>query len=119
MSRADKVSRTLMKEISQIIHDEIKDPRLGFITITDVELTQDLRFAKVYLSILGSSEQEKQTLSILKHATGFIRMLIGQRIELHFVPEIVFKIDRSIEYGMKIEEQLQKIKDESRKKSRQ
>ncbi|MFH1201333.1 MAG: 30S ribosome-binding factor RbfA [Candidatus Omnitrophota bacterium] len=115
MSRSDKVSSTLLKEVSSIIHDEIKDPRLGFITVTDVELTDDLRNAKIYLSILGAPDQERQSLLVLEHAKGFIRKLIAERISLRFVPEIIFRVDKSIEYGMRIEEQLAKIKDEFKK----
>jgi len=115
MSRQDKVSKTLLREISSIIHDEVKDHRLGFITITDLELTQDLRCAKVYFSVLGSQQEQRQSILALEHAKGFIRRLVAQRIKLRFVPEIIFKIDKSIEYGFRIEEQLQKIKDESRK----
>ena len=115
MARQDKVSKTLLREISSIIHDEVKDHRLGFITVTDVELTQDLRCAKVYFSVLGSEEQQRQSILALENAKGFIRRLVAQRIKLRFVPEIIFKIDKSIEYGFKIEEQLRKIKDESEK----
>jgi ribosome-binding factor A len=110
MSRSNKVAEAIKKEVSLIIHDELKDPRLGFVTITDVELTQDLREAKIFFSVLGKEEEHKKTKLALDSALGFIRRLIGQRIRLRFVPEITFKEDRSSEYGARIEELLNQIK---------
>jgi len=120
MARYEKVAETLKKEISNIIHDELKDPRLGFITVTGVELSQDLRFAKIFFSVLGKEEDYQKSKAALDSALGFIRRLIAQRIKLQFVPEIVFKEDRSIEYSIKIEEILQEIKnsDELKKGNR-
>ena len=110
MSRADRVAQALKKEISNIIHDELKDPRLGFITITDIELTQDLRYAKVFFSVLGKNEDYKKSKDALDKATGFIRRLIAQRIRLRFTPEISFREDRSSEYSIRIQEVLEEIK---------
>ena len=120
MARYEKVAETLKKEISNIIHDELKDPRLGFITVTGVELSQDLRFAKIFFSVLGKEEDYQKSKAALDSALGFIRRLIAERIKLQFVPEIVFKEDRSIEYSIKIEEILQEIKnsDELKKGNR-
>jgi len=111
MARYDKVSEALRKEISSIIHTELKDPRLGFITVTRVELTQDLRYAKVFFSVLGKEEEYKKTKEAMDSALGFIRRLIAQRIRLRFVPEISFKEDRSVEYSIKIQEALNEIKE--------
>jgi ribosome-binding factor A len=111
MSRADRVAQALKKEISSIIHDELKDPRLGFITITDIELTQDLRYAKVFFSVLGKEQDYKKTKEALDSALGFIRRLIAQRIRLRFTPEISFKEDRSSEYSIRIQEVLEEIKE--------
>jgi len=110
MARFEKVAETLKKEISNIIHDELKDPRLGFVTITRVELTKDLRYAKVFFSVLGKEDEHERTKAALDSALGFIRRLIAQRVKLQFVPEIVFKEDRSGEYSTRIEEILQEIK---------
>ncbi len=119
MSRKDRVREEIKKEISIIIHDELKDPRLGFVTITDVELTQDLRYAKVFFSVLGKEEDYKKTKKALDCALGFIRSLIAQRIRLRFAPEIVFKEDRSSEYSIRIQEVLEEIKESNvPKKSR-
>lgn len=111
MSRRDKVREAIKKEVSIIIHDELKDPRLGFVTITDVEVSQDLRYAKIFFSVLGKEEEHKKTKEALDSALGFIRKLIAQRIKLRFAPEIVFKEDKSIDYSIKIEEILNEIKD--------
>jgi len=111
MSRRDRVAGTLKKEVSNIIHTELKDPRLGFITVTRVELTEDLRYARIFFSVLGKEEEHKKTTEALDSALGFIRRLIGQRIKLRFVPEIVFQEDRSSEYSIRIEEILKEIKE--------
>ncbi len=120
MSRADKVAEALKKEISSIIQFELKDPRLGFITVTRLILTTDLRYAKVYYSILGSEPQKKNTIDALESARGYMRKLVGERVKLRFVPEIIFKLDKSVEYSIHIQEELEKIKkeDESRKGNR-
>ena len=120
MARYEKVAETLKKEISNIIHYELKDPRLGFITVTRVELTQDLRYAKVFFSVLGREEEYQKSKAALDSALGFIRRLIAQRVKLQFVPEIVFKEDRSSEYSIRIEEIIQEIKkgNEPKKSSR-
>ena len=110
MSRHDKVSEALKQEISSIIHAELKDPRLGFITVTRIELTHDLRYAKIFFSVLGKEEDYKRTKEALDSASGFIRRLIAQRIRLRLVPEISFKEDRSAEYSIQIQEALDEVK---------
>lgn len=113
MARYEKVAVAIQREVSNIIHNELKDPRLGFITITHVELTPDLRYAKVYFSVLGKEEDYKKTKIALENASGFIRSLIAQRLRLRFAPEIVFKEDKSSEYSIRIQEVLDQIKQES------
>jgi len=111
MARYQKVAEELRKELSNIIHDEIKDPRLGFVTVARVELTPDLRYAKVFYSVLGKEEDYVKTQKALDSATGFIRRLVAQRIQLRFAPEIAFKEDHSSEYSIRIEEVLNEIKE--------
>lgn len=110
MSRQDKVAEALKKEVSIIIHDELKDPRLGFVTVTKAEVTQDLRQAEIFFSVLGKEEDYKKTKEALDSASGFIRRLIAQRIRLRFTPEIIFKEDRSHEYSIRIQEILEEIR---------
>ncbi|MGI9952028.1 30S ribosome-binding factor RbfA [Moorellaceae bacterium AZ2] len=110
--RAERVAEQMKKEIAQILQDEIKDPRIGFVTVTAVELSNDLQHAKVYVSIYGDDQEKKQTLEALARATGFVRREIGRRIKLRLTPEIVFKFDESIEHGDRIARLLSRIKAE-------
>ena len=110
MSRQERVAEAIKKEVSIIIHDELKDPRLGFVTVTQVEVTQDLRQAKIFFSVLGKEEEYKKTKEALDSASGFIRRLIAQRIRLRFAPQIIFQEDRSSEYSIRIQEVLEEIR---------
>jgi len=111
MSRQDKVAEAIRQEASMVIHDKLKDPRLGFVTITHVEITQDLRYAKIFFSVLGNDYAYKNTKGALDSAAGFVRKLIAQRLNLRFAPEIAFYEDRSTEYSVRIEEVLNEIKE--------
>jgi ribosome-binding factor A len=111
MSRHERVEEAIKKEVSTIIHDELKDPRIGFVTITRVELTKDLRSAKIFYSVLGKEESHKKTKLALDSALGYIRSLVAQRINMRFATELMFKEDRSTEYSVKIEEILNKLKE--------
>lgn len=114
MSRSDKVAEEIKREMGQILQQELCDPRLGFTTITRVELASDLRFARIFFSVYGNEKQWKDTAEALTHASGFIRRTLGERLELRFVPEIVFASDHSSEYSIIIEKQLEQIKREER-----
>jgi ribosome-binding factor A len=101
--RPTRLGEQMKKEMSDIISRKIKDPRIGFVTVTDVQVTGDLQQAKVYISVLGDEEQKQNTLKGLAKAKGFIRSEIGQRIRLRKTPEILFEFDESIDYGNRIE----------------
>jgi ribosome-binding factor A len=101
--RATRVGEQMKKELGEIISRKIKDPRVGFVTVTDVEVSGDLQQAKVYISVLGDEEQKDNTLKGLAKAKGFIRSEIGKRIRLRKTPEIIFEFDESINYGNRIE----------------
>ncbi|KKM11902.1 ribosome-binding factor A [Clostridiales bacterium PH28_bin88] len=109
--RVHRVGEQMKKEIAQILRDELKDPRVGFVTVTSVEVSGDLRHAKVFVSVLGDEDAKKQSLEGLQKATGFIRREVGQRIQLRYTPEIVFKFDASIEHGDKIARLLSQVGD--------
>src|SRR6056297_355537 len=94
--RVRRLEELLKEEISQIIMREVKDPRIGFVSLTDVEVSGDLRHAKVFVSVYGSDEEKEETMEGLKQATGFIRKLIGERIKIYHIPEIIFRYDDSI-----------------------
>ncbi len=115
MSRIEKINQALKEEISNIIQNELKDPRLGFVTITQVEITQDLHCAKVSFSVLGEEADKKKVEEGLSSAAGFIRKLIGERVRMRFTPELSFRRDDSAEYSVRIYEQLERIKNDSKK----
>jgi len=118
------VAEAIRKEVSTILQGELKDPRLGFVTITNVEVTADLRYAKIFFSVLGNDEDYAKTKKALDSGLGFIRKLIAQRIQLRFAPELSFREDRSSEYSVHIQKvldeikELDKEKDESKKSNR-
>ena len=114
MSRIERINQAFKKEISNIIQNELKDPRLGFITVTKVEVGRDLHYAKVSYSVLGDKIQIQKAGKGLKSAAGFIRKLIAERIKMRYTPELSFKFDNSVEYSVRIFEQLERIKNESK-----
>ena len=109
MSRQERVEKAIQKEVSNIIHNELNDPRLGFVTITGVELSKDLRDAKIFFSVLGKEQDCKKTKAALDSALGLIRKKIAQNIQLRFAPAIIFREDKSSEYSVRIEEVLNQI----------
>ena len=104
--RIDKVQEFIKQEVSQIIQKDIKDPRVGFVTVTDVEMTRDLRHAKIFLSLMGSDEQKKATWEALNRALGFMRSEIGKRIRLRCTPELSLHLDKSLDYSNHIQKLL-------------
>src|SRR5436190_2385402 len=110
--RKERLEQLLRREISDIIRREVNDPRIGFVTVTDAEVTKDLSYAKVFVSVLGTSEQQEATLKGLNSATRFIRGEFGHRIKLRQVPEISFRFDTSIQQGARIHELLEQVKQE-------
>ena len=100
--RPNRLAETLKEEISQLIRVELKDPRIGFVTITNVDVAGDLAHAKVYVSVLGTNDEGKTSLEVLNGAAGFVRSEIAKRIRLRHVPAIVFVYDPSIEHGAHI-----------------
>jgi ribosome-binding factor A len=100
--RPEKLAEAIKKEISDIIFNNIKDPRIGFITVTAVTVTADLRYAKVYASVLGDEEKQKVAEKALKSAAGYFRTELGKRIRLRYVPEIKFELDTTLEKAAKL-----------------
>lgn len=107
--RSNRIGEQIKKELSEIIGRKLKDPRIGFVTVTDVAVTGDLQQATVYISVLGDSKQREDTLKGLEKAKGFMRSEIGQRIRLRKTPELLFEFDESIDYGNRIETLISKI----------
>lgn len=110
--RATRVGEQMKKELGDILGRKLKDPRVGFVTVTDVEVTGDLQQAKVYISVLGDEEKRQDTLKGLAKAKGFIRSEIGKRVRLRKTPEILFEFDESIDYGNRIESLLKEINEQ-------
>jgi ribosome-binding factor A len=107
--RSGRVSEQIKKELSQIILVEMKDPRINFLTITGTEITNDLSSAKIFISVMGTEEQQQQTLKTLASSKGYIRSELGKRIRLRIVPELSFILDESIAYGSRIGQLLNDI----------
>lgn len=110
--RQNRLAEALKEEISSMIREDLKDPGIGFVTITSVEVADDLGHAKVYVSVLGNEQAAKESLDALKRASGFIRSEVGKRIRLRHTPEIAFKYDASIEHGAHIAKLLKGVKTE-------
>ncbi|MDD4600939.1 Ribosome-binding factor A [bioreactor metagenome] len=108
--RVEKVQEFIKQEMSKIILTELKDPRIGFVTVTNVEATGDLRHAKVFVSLMGSDEQKADTWAGLHKALGFMRAEIGKRIRIRCTPELSLHLDESLKYSAHIQELLLKIK---------
>jgi len=116
-TRQEKIKGLLKEEISDILRREIKDPRLGFFTVTDAEISPDLRHAKIFVSIMGSEDERKQSMAVLKHAERFVRQELGKRIRMKVLPEIDFRVDESVDHGIRILELLEEIKRDDEERS--
>jgi ribosome-binding factor A len=108
--RSEKVADLIQKEISQMLRRTIKDPRIGFVTITRVEVSEDCRSAKVYFSVAGTLEERERSMKGLDSARGYVRRELGKRIRLRYTPEIMFRFDPSIEYAIHIGEVIEQLK---------
>jgi len=110
--RTDRISDVLKKELAEILSREVKDPRLNFITITHVEITRDLKNAKVFFSSMQEGTELREIHKSLKHAAGFVQRKLGARIHLRYTPHITFVYDHTIEYGSHMNRLLKDIEDE-------
>ncbi|MGL5477914.1 MAG: 30S ribosome-binding factor RbfA [Clostridium sp.] len=110
--RGGRINEEVKKEVSNLIQNEIKDPRLtAMISVTGVEVTRDLGYAKVFVSIFANSEEEKvENFKVLKSSASFIRKELGKRVKLRVTPQIIFELDESISYGMKIDKLIKEAK---------
>jgi ribosome-binding factor A len=112
MGRLEKVNEQIKREISFIMQEELSDPRLSFVSITHVDVSKDLRTAKVFFSVLGSGAQVKSAQLGLDKARSLIRRELGRRIKMRFTPELTFKYDDSLQFGVQLEETIKEIHDE-------
>lgn len=111
-TRTNRVAEQMKKELGDILSRKIKDPRVGFVTVTDISLTNDLQQAKVYVSVFGTEKEKEDSLLGLAKASGFVRSEIGKRIRLRKVPEIIFEFDEAHEYGNHIDSILRELNKE-------
>ncbi len=112
--RAERVRDQMKEEIADILMRKIKDPRIGFVTVTDVEIADDLRNAKVFVSVYGGDKAK--TLEGLESAAAFIRSELGRRMRMKFMPELLFRFDSTVEQGAHIMELLRTLEAEKTKK---
>lgn len=108
MARVDKLDSILMKEISTIILQDINDPKLGFPTVTDVDVAPDLKNAKVYVSFLGKNYKKRDGIEALRKAKGYIKSQLAKRIKIRRIPDLTFVVDDTLDKAERIEEILNK-----------
>lgn len=114
--RTNRVAGEIKRIVSMMLISELKDPRIpSMVSVTGVEVTEDLSYATVYFSMLGSDEEKEETLTALKSAAGFIRKEVGKQVKMRRVPEFIFKIDHSLDYGMHISKIIDEIGKDSTK----
>lgn len=112
ISRIEKVSQLLKEEISRILREDLEDPNLGFVTVTKVKISKDLKHALVLISVLGDEREQKKSINIINNASGLVKKIIADVLPLKFVPEIKFILDKSLEYSVYIDEKIDQIRRE-------
>lgn len=110
--RSQRLRELVKEEFGSILQKELKDPRIGFVSVTDVEVSNDYSHVKIFVSIMGDAEAKKATMEGLESAKGFIRTELGKRIRLRHTPEVHILADNSIEHGSRIFELLEEVKKE-------
>lgn len=116
--RAARVGDQMREIIAELLRDEVKDPRIGFVSIVKVEVSSDLRHAKIYASVFGDEQAKKETLKGLSSATGFLRSEVAKRLRLRYTPELHFVLDESIEHGQRIAQLLEEVHREQKEKEK-
>lgn len=112
-NRMTRVNDEITKELANILRGELKDPRIGVMTsVLRVDTTQDLKYCKVYISVLGNDDEKNNVMKGLKSASGYIRHLLAERINLRVTPELIFKLDDSVEYSIKMSKLIEQISSE-------
>ncbi len=108
-SRKERVAQLIKSEVSEMILKELKDPRIGFVSVTEVDVSGDLRYATVYFSVLGEEAAVKSTIAALQHATGYVRREVAGRLRLRYAPEIRFKYDEVYQRALHLEEVIREL----------
>ncbi|MGI5852268.1 MAG: 30S ribosome-binding factor RbfA [Clostridiales bacterium] len=114
--RIDRISEEVKKEVSRIIREEVKDPRIGQLaSILRADVSGDLRLAKIYVSVLGDDNERASTMAGLTRAAGFIRKELGRALKIRYVPELSFILDTSIEYSVDISKKIREVTSQQEK----
>jgi ribosome-binding factor A len=114
--RTEQVAEAIKEEVSTLIQRELKDPRLGFVTVTRVEVSPDLKYAKVFFSVLGDDNTKTETLKVLKRASGFLRRELSRILTTRYTPELHFEFDVAMEHGDKIQRLLLQLEQEEKER---
>ena len=114
--RQEKLGELIAAELSELLRTRVKDPRIGFASITRVEVSGDFRHAKVHVSVMGTPEEQAESMKGIRNASGFLRHELATRLTLRYMPELAFKLDSSIEEGARILELINKVEQEDRQK---
>ena len=112
--RQERLAEQIKEEVSMIIAGEVEDPRVGTVTVTDARLTPDLRYAKIYVTVIGSEQEIDESLAALKHAAGFIRTQLGAVLRMRRTPELHFVYDNTTESATRIEKILSEEEEKAR-----
>ena len=107
--RSERVAALIKQELGSVLLREIKDPRIGFVTVTDVHVSDDLKYARVFYTVLGDSQKQEETAKGLEQARGFLQRDLAHTLKLRFTPHLSFLTDSSLEEGMKIDGIIRKI----------
>ena len=107
--RQRRVSELIHREMSMLLMRDVRDPRLADVTVTEVRITPDLLIARIYYTVLGDAEQEREAAAALESATGYLRTQLAGRVRLRLAPELVFELDQSAAYGRRIDKLLDQI----------
>ncbi len=110
--RIARVNELIRMELANVLINDVKDPRIGFVTVTGVDVSPDLRDAKVKVSVMGNNKERRGAIHALNHSRGFIQFKINEVVRLKFIPRLYFILDKSLEDSMKIGEILKKIHDQ-------
>jgi ribosome-binding factor A len=108
--RSERVAQEIRDEVALMIGRELKDPRIGFVTVTRVDLTPDLRFARIYVSVLGDLDQQRKTLAGLKQASGFVKREVGRRLRMRLTPEVQFLYDKGVDATDRVAKLLDEVR---------
>ncbi len=107
--RPERVREFIKEQVGEIIQQSLKDPRIGFVSVTAVEVSADLRHAKVFVSVLGDAQAKADTMAGLQSAQGYVRSQLGRRLQMRFSPEVLFRLDDSIERGTRVVSLIRKV----------